>query len=154
MSLVKVKRNGSLFPKLVTDILDTDLFTRPSLLDFDGGLSRLGMLANLPSVNITENTKDFKIELAAPGLEKKDFKIETDNDTLTISSEKKEEKKEEKENYRRHEFSYEGFSRSFQLPENSLPEKMEAKYENGLLKLRLPKKEATVHKPKKEIKVA
>lgn len=153
MSLVKAKRNGDLFPKLVSNLFDTDLFTTPSLLDFEGGLSRLKMLTNFPSVNITENDKDFKIELAAPGLEKKDFKIETDNDTLTISSEKKEEKKEEKENYRRQEFSYESFSRSFQLPENSLPEKIEAKYENGLLQLTLPKKEVSVHKPKKEIKV-
>lgn len=154
MSLVKLKRNGDLFPKLVSNLFDTDLFTRPSLLDFEGGLSRLKALTNFPSVNITENDKDFKIELAAPGLEKKDFKIETDNDTLTISSEKKEEKKEEKENYRRQEFSYESFSRSFQMPENSLPEKIEAKYEDGLLKLTIPKKEVTVHQPKKEIKVA
>lgn len=154
MSLLKTKRNGDLFPKLVSNLFDTDFFTRPSLLDFEGGLSRLNMLANYPSVNIAEHDKDFKIELAAPGLEKKDFKIETDNDMLTISSEKKHEKKEEKENYRRQEFSYESFSRSFQLPENSLPEKIEAKYEDGLLKLTLPKKEVTIHKPKKEIKVA
>lgn len=64
-----------LFLKLVNNFLDTDLFTRLSLLDFDGGLSRLGMLTNLPSVNITENDKDFKVELAAPGLEKIFFKL-------------------------------------------------------------------------------
>lgn len=154
MSLVKVKKNGSAFPKLVNDFFETDFFARPSLLDFDGGLSRLSMLAEVPSVNIIENEQDYKFELAAPGLDKKDFKIETDNNTLTISSEKKEEKKEEKENYSRKEFSYESFCRSFQLPENSIPDKIDARYENGILKLTLPKKEVTISQPKKEIKVS
>lgn len=152
MSLIKVKRNGNLFPKSTCNLFDTDLFTKPSLFNFEGGFSRLGM-TNFPSVNITENTDEFKIELAAPGLEKGDFKIETNNDTLTISSEKKEEKKDDKENYHRHEFSYERFNRSFQLPENSLAENIEAKYEDGILKLTLPKKEVTGQKEKKEIKV-
>jgi HSP20 family protein len=154
MSLLKTKRPTNLFPKLVNNLFEADFFNSPSLLDFEGGLSRLNMLANYPSVNITEHDKDFKIEMAAPGLEKKDFKIETDNDMLTISSEKKHEKKEEKENYRRQEFSYESFSRSFQLPENSIPEKIEAKYEDGILMLTLPKRDVTIHKHVKEIKVA
>lgn len=149
MSLL-VKRNGNLFPSLVNDFFDTDLVLRPSLFDFGGGLLK----NNLPSVNITEDEKTFKFELAAPGLEKKDFKVETDNGTLTISSEKEKESKEEKENYCRKEFSYSSFSRSFQLPDNSLPEKIDAKYENGVLKLTLPKKEVTISKPKKEIKVS
>lgn len=153
MTLLKVKSNGNLFPRLATDFFDTDVFEMPSILDFDGGSTNF-RLKKVPSVNITENTKDFKIEMAAPGLEKKDFKIETDNGMLTISSEKQEEKKEEKENYTRREFSYQGFSRSFQLPENSLPEKIEAKYENGILKLTLPKKEVITAKTKKEIKVS
>ena len=113
-----------------------------------------GLNANLPSANISEDEKAFKIELAAPGLEKKDFKVETDNGTLTISSEKQKEEKEERENYRRREFTFSSFSRSFQLPNNSVPEKIEAKYEGGILKLTLPKKEITPTKQKKEIKVA
>jgi len=68
--------------------------------------------------------------------------------------EKEKESEEEKENYKRREFSYSGFSRSFQLPENSLPEKIEAKYENGILRLSLPKKERTSVKHRREIKVA
>lgn len=152
MSLL-VKRNESLFPNLVSDFFDTDLALRPSLFDFDGGLLK-GFRNNLPDVNITEDEKNFKFELAAPGLEKKDFKVETDNGVLTISSEKEKESKEERENYFRREFSYRGFMRSFQLPENSLPEKIDAKYENGILRLTLPKKEITISKPKKEIKVA
>lgn len=147
MSLL-VKRNGNFFPSVVSDLFDTDLFS-PELLNFEGSLP-----SRIPSVNITEGDKNFKIELAAPGFEKKDFKIETDNGMLTISSEKEKEDKEESENYKRREFSYSSFRRSFQLPENSLQDKIEAKYENGVLKLTLPKKEVTVSKPKKEIKIA
>lgn len=152
MSLL-VKKNGSSFPNLVSDFFDTDLAFRPSLFDFGGSLIS-GLSATAPSVNIAEDEKSFKFELAAPGLEKKDFKVETDNGTLTISSEKEKESKEDRENYRRREFSYSCFSRSFQLPENSLPEKIEAKYENGVLRLTLPKKEMTISKPKKEIKIS
>lgn len=152
-TLVKKNGNGSLFPALVNDFFDTDFFATPRLFDIDRGLTRFGWPA-IPSVNIVENDKDFKIELAAPGLEKKDFKIEVDNHTLTISSEKQKEEKEERENYRRKEFSYQSFSRSFDLPDNSLPEKIDAHYENGILKLTLPKKEASISKPKKEIKIS
>ena len=152
MSLL-VKKNGSSFPSLVSDLFDTDVVFRPSLFDLSGGLLS-GLNANLPSANISEDEKSFKIELAAPGLEKKDFKVETDNGTLTISSEKKQETNDEKENYRRREFSYRSFSRSFQLPENSLPEKIDAKYEGGILRLTLPKKEITTLKHKKQIKVS
>jgi len=108
----------------------------------------------LPSVNISEEEDSFRIEVAAPGLEKKDFKIETEGGYLIISSEKEKESEEEKENFRRKEFSYSIFSRSFQLPENSISEKIEAKYENGILRLVLPKKEHTSVKHRKEIKVA
>jgi HSP20 family protein len=147
MSLL-VKRSGNLFPSLVSDFFDTDLLS-PELFNFEGS-----MVSNLPSVNITEGDKNFKIELAAPGFEKKDFKVETDNGMLTISSEKEKEDKEETDNYRRREFSYSSFRRSFQLPENSIQDKIEAKYENGVLKLTLPKKEISISKPKKEIKIA
>jgi HSP20 family protein len=147
MSLL-VKRSGNLFPSFVSDFFDTDLLS-PELFNFEGS-----MVSNLPSVNITEGDKNFKIELAAPGFEKKDFKVETDNGMLTISSEKEKEDKEETDNYRRREFSYSSFRRSFQLPENSIQDKIEAKYENGVLKLTLPKKEISISKPKKEIKIA
>lgn len=154
MTLVKSKSNGNntlLFPRLVHDFFDNAFFNN-SLIDFDNGIFRTQPL--LPSVNITENHKNFTIEMAAPGLEKKDFKIEVDNGQLTVSAEKKNEEKEEKENYRRREFSYQSFSRSFGLPDNSVPEKIDAHYQDGILKLTLPKKEATTATPKKEIKVA
>jgi HSP20 family protein len=132
--------DGRLFPSVFD--LETNLF------DLDGG----SLL--VPNANIVENEKDFHIELAAPGLDRKDFKVEVDNGVLSISAKKEEEKKEEHKNYKRREFSYNSFSRSFTLPENCHSDKIDAKYENGLLKVTLPKKEVTVSKPVKEIKVS
>ncbi len=149
-----VRKNGSLFPSLVNDFFERDRLL-PDLLDLESSLlNRWSSDLRVPSANIIENTKDFKIELAAPGLEKKDFKIEVENDYLTISAEKEEEKKEEKEDFRRREFSYNSFSRSFLLPDNILSDKIDAKYEDGILRLSIPKKEVTVAKTKKEISVA
>jgi HSP20 family protein len=147
-----VKRNGNIIPSFVTDFFDADPFFRPSFLNFSGG-AQSGWFPNIPSANIIENGKDYKIELAAPGLTKKDFKIEVDNDVLTISSEKKDEKEEKGDEFRRKEFSYQSFTRSFQLPENSVTDKIDAKYEDGILKLVLPKKTQSPPKQKKEIKV-
>lgn len=147
------KTNKSLFP-VVSDLLGSDrLFS--NVFDLNTDLFRLndGLLA-VPNANITENEKDYKIEVAAPGLHKKDFKVQVENGILTVSGEKQEEEKEERKNYRRKEFSYQSFSRSFTLPENSLPDKIEAKYDNGILTLSLPKKEIAASKPVKEIKVS
>jgi HSP20 family protein len=94
------------------------------------------------------------LELAAPGMDKKDFKVNVENGTLTISAEKKEESKEEKKNYTRREYSYSSFSRSFRLPENCTAEKIDAKYDNGILRVTLPKKQMTLSQPAKEIKVS
>lgn len=153
MALVLTKTEN-LLPSLVSDFFDEDLFPQTTLLDLDGDLFNPKLLKAIPSVNVVENTKDFKIELAAPGLEKKDFKIEVDKDVLTISVEKEKEEKEEKKNYTRKEYSYNAFARSFNLPENSVADKINAEYNNGILTLTLPKKEVTVSKPKKEIKVS
>ena len=152
MSLVK--RNGNLFPRLHSnDFFDNNL-DLPALFDFDGRFPGLGFSAKLPSVNITENNEEYSIQLAAPGLEKKDFKIEIENDMLTISSQKEQETNEEKDNYRRREFSYQSFSRSFQLPQNSQTDKIDAHYQDGILKITLPKKEVSLPVPKKEIAIA
>jgi HSP20 family protein len=97
---------------------------------------------NLPAVNINETKDEFKIEVAAPGLKKEDFKVNLDNDVLTISSEKEESKEENDDSIRRREFSYSSFMRSFQLPEQEVDsERIQAKYENGILKIELPKRE-------------
>lgn len=144
----------SLLPTVANDLFDTGTLFSPRLFDFNGDFPEMDFAVRMPSVNIVENTKDFKIHMAAPGMEKKDFKIEIDSDMLTISAEKKEETKEEKENYTRKEYSYNGFSRSFRLPENCMSDKIDAKYENGILHLSLPKKEVAVTKPTKQIKVS
>jgi len=153
MALV-LKRNGNLFPRVVNDLMETGSMFSPDLLDFNNNLLSWDFSVKSPSVNITETDTDYKIELAAPGLEKKDFKIEVEDKVLTVSSEKEEETKEENENYKRREFSYSTFSRSFQLPSDVLADKIDAKYENGILRLSVPKKEVTVSKPRKEIKVS
>lgn len=142
----------SLFPSWTSDLFDTGKILGSRFIDFDDNESRLAL--RLPAVNINENEKEFKIEMAAPGLERKDFKVEVENGVLSISSEKEEESNEEKKNYTRREYSYSSFSRSFTIPENSLPDKISAKYENGVLNITLPKKEMTVSKPTKEIKVS
>jgi HSP20 family protein len=152
MRLLKTKGNGNLFPKVVNDFFDTDFFARPNLFDVENAFTRWGGVMT-PSVNIVEKNKEFEIELAAPGLEKKDFKVEIENGVLSVSCEKKQEEKEENENYRRREFSFQSFNRAFELPENSLPEKIDAHYEHGILKLTLPKREETGVKSKREIKI-
>ena len=153
MTLVLTRR-GSLLPSLANDFFDGDLFPTSTMLDLDGDTFNNRLSRLTPSVNIVENADNFQIQLAAPGLEKKDFKVEVDNGVLTVSAENEAEEKEEGENYTRREFSYNAFSRSFNLPENALSEKITAEYENGILTLSLPKKEVTVSKPKKEIKVS
>lgn len=99
-----------------------------------------------PPVNIVENTDDYQLELAAPGMEKTDFSLKVDGNLLTISASKKEEAKEETAKSIRREFSYKSFSRSFSVDEKINAANIAAKYENGILKITLPKKE--------EVKVA
>lgn len=108
----------------------------------------------IPSVNITENGKEFKIELGAPGLKKDDFKIDIDNGTLTVSAEKEETAKEENERFTKQEFNYTSFSRSFMLPETVESEDVKAKYEDGILKIQVAKKEEAKQKQRKQIKVS
>ncbi len=110
----------------------------------------------LPAVNVKESDEAFDIEVAAPGMNKEDFKVNLENNVLTISSEKKEEKKEEeKGRYTRREFSYQSFQRSFTIPENLVEgDKISAKYCDGLLCINLPKKEEVKPKPAREIQIS
>lgn len=98
---------------------------------------------SVPSVNVVEKPDSFMLEVAAPGLEKGDFKVSVENGCLNISAhkEKKEEVKEGR--YTRREFNYTSFQRSFNLPEGVKPEEVHAAYENGILKVTLPKKEVS-----------
>jgi HSP20 family protein len=107
----------------------------------------------IPPVNIEETNKEFKIDLCVPGMKREDFKVDVESGALTISSEKEEEKKEEDEKFKRREFSYHKFSRTFQLPENIDENNINAKYDNGILLVTIPKKEETKPKQKKKSKL-
>lgn len=132
--------------KWMTDFFDNARF-------FDSDWMKTLAVPAVPAVNIVENENEFMIELAAPGLTKKDFNIAVENGVLTISAEKEVEKDEEKKNYTRKEYSFEQFTRSFTLPENVIEDKIKAHYEDGILKLQLAKKELAKVPPKKEIQV-
>jgi HSP20 family protein len=109
----------------------------------------------IPSVNIKENDTEFEVEMAAPGMVKEDFRIELNNSLLTISSEKQSENQSgEGENVTRREFSYQSFSRSFTLPAIVETDKITAKYDSGILKVNIPKKEEAKPKPLKQIQVS
>jgi HSP20 family protein len=109
----------------------------------------------IPSVNIKENDDEFEVELAAPGLVKSDFNIELNKDLMTISSEKKTENEtNEGKQFARREFSYQSFSRSFYLPNSADAEKIKARYENGILKVSIPKKEEAKPRPAKQISIS
>jgi HSP20 family protein len=107
-----------------------------------------------PAANILEHADSFELNLAAPGLNKDDFKIHLENNVLTISSEKEDEKEEETKNYTRKEFHYSSFSRSFTLPKVIDLEKIKADYDSGILKVILPKKEEARLDIRKEIKIS
>lgn len=104
--------------------------------------------SSLPSVNIREDEKAFYLELAVPGMDKKDLRIEVKDDVLTISSEHKEDKEEDLEGYRRREFSYSSFCRSFYLPEDVNSDKIGAAYKDGILNVEIPKLEEEKKKEK------
>lgn len=139
MSLINWNRNRELFPNI------------PSFFENAGWdddfLSTVWNNRKMPAVNISENKDNFLVEVAAPGMEKKDFHVSVEDGMLTISAEKEEKKTEKKKNYRRQEYSFESFERCFRLPENVKTEEVEAKYDNGVLKINL--KKAEVVEPKK-----
>ena len=116
-----------------------DDFFKPWNEWFDSGLATRTM--KVPAVNITEQKNQYLVSLAAPGLKKEDFKINVDGNMLTISSEKEENKEEKDKKFTRKEYNYSSFSRCFTLPEEINQEKIEAKYEDGVLKISLPRKE-------------
>jgi HSP20 family protein len=115
--------------------------------------SILGSAMNVPAVNITESKDKYAVSLAAPGLKKDDFKIAVDGNMLTISSEKEENKEETDKRFTRREYSYSSFSRSFTLPEEINKDSIDAKYEDGVLNITLPRKEEAKAPAAKQIAV-
>jgi HSP20 family protein len=145
-----IKRNGNSLPAFPS--LFDDFFSREF---FNWGNSNFSSTSTtVPAVNIKETAEEFKVEVAAPGMEKKDFNIVLDGNQLTISSAKQQEETKKEENYTRREFSYQSFTRTFQLPKDVVdPEKIMATYENGLLNLTIPKKEEAKQKGPKQISI-
>lgn len=131
-------------------------FNQPTLKNLDSFLDSLlndspvannyGM--NFPAVNIVETNDDYQLELNVPGRKKDDFKITVDKNILTVSFEKKEEEKDENKKIIKREFVMQSFKRSFTLDEKINADDINAKYEDGLLLLTLPKKEEVKVLPK------
>ena len=143
------RRSNTFFPSFWDNFLSKEMM--------DWGSNNFSSTdTTLPAVNVKENDDAFEIEVAAPGMSKKDFRVNLENNVLTISSERKEEKKEEeKGHFTRREFSYQSFQRSFTIPENMVEgEKISAKYNDGLLCIHLPKREAVKPKPAREISIS
>jgi HSP20 family protein len=110
--------------------------------------------SSMPAVNIREDDKKFILDLAVPGIDKKDLKIDINEDVLTVSSETKNEMEENRDGYKRKEFSYSSFCRSFQIPENVNREKIEANYKDGILSISLPKFEEEKNKILRQVKIS
>ena len=148
MSITKWNnRNGGM-----TNLFD-DFFSRDL---WNWGLANSSSTnTTLPAVNIRETAEQFEVEMAAPGMNKEDFKIELEGNELRITSEKEQENEmNEGERYTRREFSYQSFQRSFTLPKEVVDvEQINAKYENGVLRLLIPKKEEAKQKPARMIEI-
>lgn len=145
--MLATKRSDNYFPSIFDRFLNSDL------MDWNNSnFSRTN--TSLPAVNVKETENEFTIEVAAPGMTKKDFNISFHNNVLTISSEKKEEKEDKGDNYTRREFAYQSFQRSFTVADNAVDsDKITAKYNDGILFIHLPKREEVKPKPLKEIKI-
>ncbi len=129
-------------------------FIMPRLFDDDFFPVSSGRATSMPAVNIREDEKRFALELAVPGIDKKDLKIDISEDILTISSESKNESEDNRDGYKRKEFSYSSFSRSFQIPENVNREKIDANYRDGVLSVFLPKFEEEKSKISRQVKIS
>lgn len=109
---------------------------------------------SMPAINVWENAENFRIDVAAPGFNKEDFNINVENDVLTISSEKQIEEPRDGETVSRREYSYGAFQRSFTLPKTVDSDKINANYENGVLKISIPKREEAKAKPPRRIDIS
>lgn len=148
MTLMKRTENNWPFPSLMDNLFSRDLM--------DWSTSNYSNTnTTIPAVNIKETDDDFQIEVAAPGMDKKDFKINLENNQLMISSERQSNVKEKDENYTRKEFSYQSFQRTFNLSDQMIDgDKISAKYCDGVLCIVLPKREEVKPKPARLIKIA
>jgi HSP20 family protein len=137
--------HGFNLPLMFGDFVTNDFFV-PSF-----GSTRV----STPAVNIIETNEDFVLEMVAPGMKKDDFKVELQGRVLTISYDHEDNREGERRHwkYRTHEYNYHSFARSFSLPETIEAEKIQAKYENGVLNMKLPKREDAKDKPVRKIEI-
>ena len=142
MSLVK-RTDWPHGNSLLADLFDNDRFFASPWLSG----------RNMPAVNIKENERNYEVELALPGYDKKDFEISVDNGVLTVSGERSEETEKKEDNYTRREFGFSSFSRSFNLPTNINEENIDAKYADGVLKLTIAKRQESNGKSRKQISI-
>jgi HSP20 family protein len=124
-------------------------FMGPALFDdfftpwsefFNKGFSPERMMT-IPPVNVIEKSDRYVVSLAAPGFKKEDLKIDVEGNMLTVSSEREEDKQEENEKYTRNEYNFFSFSRSFTIPNDVKQDAIDASYEDGVLKIKMPRKE-------------
>jgi HSP20 family protein len=127
----------------------SSLFDVDRLFSGNWGIGR----GNAPSVNVAETDREYLVEVFAPGFKKNDFSVDVEDDMLHIRAESKQEEKDEKKNYTRKEYHYQSFTRSFRLPENTMDDQVAARYEDGVLKITIPKTQAESEKPAKHISV-
>ncbi|MBP1616523.1 MAG: Acid shock protein [Bacteroidetes bacterium] len=139
-----VRRSQNWLPSIFNDFFDNEWMAKAN--------------ATAPAINVIESEKEYKVEVAAPGMTKDDFNIRVDEDNnLVISMEKKVENKEEKKDgrYLRREFSYSKFQQTMILPDNVDEGKIAAKVENGVLLIEIPKlSEEQIRKNERLIEIA
>lgn len=146
MGTQALTRTGERTPSVFDD------FFKPYNEWFDNG-GIWGRTMNVPAVNITEEKNDYMVSMAVPGMKKDDFVIDVEGNMLTISSEKEEHKEEKDKKFTKKEYNFSSFSRCFTLPEEINKEKIEARYEDGVLKVILPFREGAKKLTAKHIAV-
>ena len=143
--MLPVFNRRSSMPSIVDEFFGKDMLAN-LFDDYQTGIS-------VPAVNVIEGKDEFRIEVAAPGLDKNDFSIDVKNNVLFISCEKEKRDEQKDEKIMRREFSYGSFSRSFSLPNSVNSEKISAKHRDGVLNIYIPKKEEAKEKPPKKIDI-
>lgn len=145
--MLPIVKNYNNLPSLIDDIFGRDWFE--NIVEGSAGRTMT------PAVNVFEDKDDYRIEVAAPGLKKENFKLDLNQRVLSITSEKMDEQKEEQGGkFIRKEFSYNSFCRTFALPSSVNAEKISAKYEDGILTVLLPKKEEAKVIPARQIAIS
>ena len=144
--LAKINRNY--VPTYWDDFFNDNFFKSVNTINCNG---------SSPAVNVIEDEKQYRIDVAVPGMPKNDFRIDLDDDVLTISSQKTETDEADESNnprYMRREFSYSTFKRSFQIPDSIDQENIKASHDAGILSIQLPKKEEVIQKTPKQIEIS